>query len=117
MEDNIRQRDLQQDKVPSRPSLDTAPFSDRPISVNKQIAAKWNDPFSNPITSLSNCHGDFAEQIDIGWKAVVGVGRSALPTEENIRHWTTDMNPNNQKLGKKRSRQGYTITRQRNQYR
>ncbi len=86
MDDDIRQRYPQRDKVASRPALDAASSPDRPISVYKRIVAKWNDPFFNPVTSISNCHDAFAEQIDIGWEAVVGEGGYASPTEENVHH-------------------------------
>jgi len=91
LDDEIRPSYLQRDRVASRPTLDAFSSPDRAQSVYKRIALKWNDPFFNPVTSVSNCHDDFMEPINIGWDAVVGEGGFTIPTEENVHHRLTDM--------------------------
>jgi hypothetical protein len=91
LEDDIRQHYLQRDRVASRPELDAMSLPDRPMSVYKRIAIKWNDPLFNPVTSVSTCHEDFSNPIDIGWDAVVIDGGYAPPNEETVHHRLTDM--------------------------
>jgi hypothetical protein len=91
LEDDIRPLYLQRDQVLTRPQLDALSSPDRPMSIYKRIALRWNDPLFNPMTVVSDCHEDFAKEIDIGWDAVVGDGGYAVPSEENVHHRLTDM--------------------------
>ena len=91
LEDDIRPLYLTRDVVLTRPQLDAVTSPIRPMSIYKRIALRWNDPLFNPKTVASDCHDDFANEIDIGWDAVVGEGGYAVPTEENVHHRLTDM--------------------------
>ena len=64
------------------------------MSIYKRTALRWNDPLFNPVTVVSDCHADFATEIDIGCDVVAGEGGYIVPTEENVHHRLTDMRTN-----------------------
>jgi hypothetical protein len=70
IEDDIRPHYLRRDAVMSRSQLDSRNSDSRAPTAYELIAAKWNNGTFNPHTSVSSCHLDFMDPIDVGYEVV-----------------------------------------------
>jgi hypothetical protein len=69
LEDDIREKWIHRNDPRSIQEIDARNSEVRVENAYEMIASRWNSTTFNPQTTISNCHYDFVEEIDVGHKA------------------------------------------------
>jgi hypothetical protein len=80
LEDDIKEAFLRRHRSKTIQEIDARRSDVRPDDVHDLIANKWNSSTFNPKTMVSNCHYDYAQEIDIGYEVTRDFSR-ATPTK------------------------------------
>jgi hypothetical protein len=68
LEDDIQEKWIHRNDPLSIQQIDARNSTARAENVYELLARRWNNELFNPTTTVSNCHVDFAEEIDIGYQ-------------------------------------------------
>ncbi len=80
MEDDVKEKWIHRNDPKTIQEIDARNSVVRAENVFEMIANRWNSDSFNPRTTISNCHYDFSEEIDIGFDATAEFAR-ASPTK------------------------------------
>ena len=80
MEDDIKQKWIHRNDPKSIQEIDARRSVVRNEDAFEMISSRWNTETFNPTTMVSNCHYDFAQEIDAGFDATKEYAR-ASPTK------------------------------------
>ena len=91
IEDDIKPLFLCHNDACTRRELDQWNSSERPETVYKVIAKRWNDVDFNPTMLVIDCHDDFAAAIDVRFESV----KNMTPANaNNVEHCLTSLRTN-----------------------
>jgi hypothetical protein len=80
MEDDVKEKWIHRNDPKTIQEIDARNSVVRAENVFEMIANRWNSDSFNPRTTISNCHYNFSEEIDIGFDATAEFAR-ASPTK------------------------------------
>jgi hypothetical protein len=92
LEDDIKQKWIHRNDPQTIQEIDARNSNARAENAFELIARRWNEETFNPSTTVSNCHVDFAEEIDIGYQATVDFVRATpAKVKDKLSKMKTDL--------------------------
>jgi hypothetical protein len=92
LEDDIHNKWIHRNDPRSIQEIDARNSEVRVENAYGMIASRWNLTTFNPKTTISNCHYDFKEEIDVGHKACLEFARAtAIKVKDKLARMKTDL--------------------------